>query len=329
MKRKLSSSIVVVAALGVTGGAMAPVPGEEDLMKEERRASPIKIELTVREGFASFANAEHPGNRIGYRFHEHVPLVLETDPTTPEQARVAEKESDEALKQFSTKPGLVVYEQEIRGERKWLDQTWTFHLAPVQDGIEMLWVVETEESELPFYYGVQQCFRMSGKSNQDWRREIAETPAFSEYDLWRSQEDSVQKTSLSWVLRGGQWQALPAVQDCVGSRTPLGVRIDDGRFQGSPPDAIGPYKAIVLDPVDGGLSTRADVTGRWVSGLFWERTSHLTNHHPADCLHAIVNVGGIPPGSRRVIRGKIYWLEGSLDDLLEHWREDFAGSSLE
>jgi len=36
-------------------------------------ASPIQIELFGE--FASFTNALHPGNRIGYRFHEHTPLV--------------------------------------------------------------------------------------------------------------------------------------------------------------------------------------------------------------------------------------------------------------
>jgi hypothetical protein len=49
----------------------------------------------------------------------------------------------------------------------------------------------------------------------------------------------------------------------------------------------------------------------------------VTDHHPADCLHAIVNIGDLPPHSRRVIRGKIYWFKGTKRDLLKQWRADF------
>ena len=60
-----------------------------------------------------------------------------------------------------------------------------------------------------------------------------------------------------------------------------------------------------------------------VCGICWERTSHVTNHHPADCLHAVVNIGNIPPFSRRAFRGKIYWFKGSKKDLAEHYASDF------
>ena len=52
----------------------------------------------------------------------------------------------------------------------------------------------------------------------------------------------------------------------------------------------------------------------------------LSDHHPADCLHAIVNIGGIAPHSHRVLRGKIYWLAGPGARFVEHWRKDFPGS---
>jgi len=69
---------------------------------------------------------------------------------------------------------------------------------------------------------------------------------------------------------------------------------------------------------------RNDLPETWVTGLYWQRTSHVTVHHPADCLHAIVNIGGIPPHSRRAIRGKIYWFAGDKRDLLKHFQCDFA-----
>ena len=50
---------------------------------------------------------------------------------------------------------------------------------------------------------------------------------------------------------------------------------------------------------------RTNLENARVAGLFWERTSHVTNHHPADCLHTVVNIGDIPPHGKRAVRGKI------------------------
>ena len=89
------------------------------------------------------------------------------------------------------------------------------------------------------------------------------------------------------------------------------------RSNGHPMDKIGPYEAEMLDPLDNGLITRVDKNEKWVCGIFWENTSHVTDHHPADCIHSIVNIGNIPPYSTRVIKGKIYWFEGIK---FENWR---------
>lgn len=71
------------------------------------------------------------------------------------------------------------------------------------------------------------------------------------------------------------------------------------------------------------LITRTNLEGTWISGIFWEGTSHLTNHHPADCLHTVVNIGGIPRHSKRAIRGKIYWFRGTKIDLAKRFQRDF------
>lgn len=71
------------------------------------------------------------------------------------------------------------------------------------------------------------------------------------------------------------------------------------------------------------LITRTNLEGTWISGIFWEGTSHLTNHHPADCLHTVVNIGCIPRHSKRAIRGKIYWFRGTKIDLAKRFQRDF------
>ena len=88
-------------------------------------------------------------------------------------------------------------------------------------------VVQTYEEGLPEYYGIQQCFRMSGHTNEEWRKRIANTPAFSEYDLW--EKDSLNRRSLTYILRDNKWEVLPALIETVGARTPLGMEIDNLR----------------------------------------------------------------------------------------------------
>jgi hypothetical protein len=201
-------------------------------------------------------------------------------------------------------------------------------MTPVQDGIEILMVIETFGEGLPEYYGVQQCFRMGGKTNAEWRREIANSPAFSEYDLWNSQSAAAEKKSLTYVLRGKQWHNLPAKEGTIGARTPTGIALDNLRTEGNPTSIVGPYEAAMLEPIDNGLITRMDLSESWVGGIVWQNASHVTNHHPADCLHSIVNIGNIPPFSKKAIGGKIYWFKGNKDSLYTHYKKDFLGESI-
>jgi hypothetical protein len=59
------------------------------------------------------------------------------------------------------------------------------------------------------------------------------------------------------------------------------------------------------------------------TGLYWERTAWVSNRHPADCVHAVVYLGPLPPGGSRTVHGKFYWIDGTKDDLLAAWQEDF------
>ena len=288
--------------------------------------SPITASLSESKDFATFANRLHTGNRIGYRFHEHTPMISGETPAGCSAAGIDPEAVAQSESSFARRPGVLKHSLTIARLRDWIPQRWTFYLSPVADGVDMLWVVETFETGLSQYYGVQQCFRMGGNSNQAWRRAIAETPAFSEFDLWDvTEKDAAAKTSLTYVLRKGTWMPLPAVRDTVGARTPLGLTADKERSGGDIDSMreVGPYHARMLEPIDNGLITRMDKDQTWVCGIYWQHTSHVTDHHPADCLHSIVNVGGIPPQSKRALRGKIYWFKGSLEDLAEHWRRDF------
>jgi len=289
---------------------------------QESDISPLKIEL-ARDNFVTISNVQHSGNSVGYRFHEHTPIMYGNVPLSEDIADIDKNAIIELIDNYQRNPNLFSYKHEIQKSEAWSRQDWTYHMLPVEDGIELLLIVKTYEEGLPEYYGVQQCFRMSGKTNETWRREIAQTPAFSEYDLWDNQKTNRSKQSLTYVLRNETWEALPAKESTVGSRTPTGMAVDYLRSAGNPSERIGPYDAEMLKSIDNGLITRVDKHGKWVCGINWENTSHVTDHHPADCIHSIINIGNIPPYSVKEIRGKIYWFQGTKEDLSNHYLNDF------
>ncbi len=272
--------------------------------------SPITISL-ARPNFITVLNNNHPGNRIGYRLHEHEPITYGQIPSTLQEANIDTLQINTILGKLKNDTTCFIYKLQVEKDEHWTKQTWTYYLKPVNDGIELYWLIQTYDKGLPEYHGVQQCFRLGGPSNKEWRREIANTPAFSEYELWKT--DSTR--SLSFVIRHDQCQQLPASSHTVGARTPLGIRIDNLRTNNNPMKYVGPYKAEMLAPIDNGLIFRSDTTNTWVCGIYWQNTSHVTNHHPADCLHTIVNIGNIPPISKRLLKGKIFWYKGDRSTL--------------
>jgi len=289
---------------------------------QETFVNPLKIEL-VRDNFATITNQLHPGNRVGYRFFEHNPIYYGNVPLSNEMANINRDEIEALIDSCSQRKDVFIYEHEISKSKEWHRQEWTYYMVPNGDGIEILLIVKTYEEGLPEYYGVQQCFRMGGETNENWRKEIAHTPAFSEYDLWNNQRSKNEKQSLTYIIRKNQWEALPAGDSAVGAETTLGIAVDHLRANGKLLKTVGPYEAKLMNPVDNALITRVDKMGKWVCGIHWEKTSHVTNHHPADCIHSIVNIGNIPPYSIRAIRGKIYWFEGSKQELYKKYIQDF------
>jgi hypothetical protein len=124
--------------------------------------------------FVTFMNRQHPNNRIGYRIFEHTPIVFGEAPQSIREAGIDLPQLAKLEKAFSERPEVMTVEHRITKEH-WIRQDWTFYLAPAHDGIDVLLVVDTFDEGLPSYYGIQQCFRMSGHTNALWRQKIAKT----------------------------------------------------------------------------------------------------------------------------------------------------------
>ena len=73
----------------------------------------------------------------------------------------------------------------------------------------------------------------------------------------------------------------------------------------------------------GGLILRESNDKEWVCGIAWEDFLSVQGHNPWQCMHLSVCVGPLAPDNSKSIRGKIYLMQGSKQDLLDRYREDF------
>ncbi len=195
---------------------------------------------------------------------------------------------------------------------------WLFE--PVADGIWITLQVEALTA-LSGVYGLQQCLRFTGAFNEYWRRRVAKSPFLSEFDL---QAMGQPGQTLTFSFQQDAWLAFP-VPYTVFPTTP----------------GLSLVNSNAASAIDHGLVLRQtldrQVTPHWywervargsawntiTAGMYWERTLLVSNRHPADCLHAVIDLAPLSAGQTRLIHGKFYCIEGTKDDLLETWRKDF------
>ena len=200
------------------------------------------------------------------------------------------------------------------------EQTLEWTLKPVSDGVWITLQVTTQ-TQLPGVYGLQQCLRFTGNNNEYWRRKVAHTPFLSEFDLQAFGEPNL---TLSYARQNDRWLVFPVPYTTLF--TPAGHSLpsmDSKQW------------------IDHGLVVRQTVDRKaapeWYweltapgadwntisAGMYWDRTLYVSNRHPADCLHAVVDFGPLEPCESHTLHGKFYWIEGDRDDLLAIWRKDF------
>jgi len=160
-------------------------------------------------------------------------------------------------------------------------------------------------------------------------------PELSEYDLWNRGEIR----NLSYVRQNDAWKADRPVHEFAEQNifdrarnfisndakennrscmsifyTPAGVSIAEKEEIAVKKESVIPHGLVVRESLD----------DKVISGMYWERTAKISNHHPADCLHSYVDLGPAFPDERNVVRGKIYYFDGTKEDLLKHWKRDFS-----
>lgn len=191
---------------------------------------------------------------------------------------------------------------------------------PVENGIT-IGLRAFALKRIPGIYCLPQCLRFTGRMNDPWRGTVANIPYLSELDM---QAMGHPNGTLSFSRQDGSWLAFPV------AHTRFATEATAGTPWVSEKDHIA-HGLMVRETVERAIAPRrywdyvAPETSwaRVSSGMYWERTAYFSTRHPADCLHAWVDVDPLEEEESREIQGKFYYLESSKEDLLARWRQDF------
>jgi hypothetical protein len=121
----------------------------------------------------------------------------------------------------------------------------------------------------------------------------------------------------TWIHAGGQWKRMSDSDRGGGKRElchyPItgGEPVHDGREWGGSGDVA-----------DIGLAAVVSEDGQHVFAIAWPNPRTILSNAFIPCVHA--DPAGIqcPPGTRVHVRGKVYLIEGQLDDLLNRVRRE-------
>lgn len=335
--------VVPLAGLGLALVAAAPA------------RAPLRV-LLEKSSVVTFVRMDDPSRYIGYRIVEGDPImtaqpVLGYDAMPRRQGAYPPPPlPDEAFAEAAIPRGeysqtwKAAYEDKTYFFRSGKDGTTYFRstvpqgtrvsvFKPVADGLDA-WMWLEPAAEIRGSYLVEQCLRMSGVGNTFKRRQSSFVPELSEYDLW----DRGDRRSLSFVRQGDSWTRVAPVlayaqQSEIKQAWEFISKYHDGKWTG---DEFPTSPGLTVDQVrtqipagrpqtPSGLIVRESVDGKTIAGMYWERAARVATHYPADCLHAAVDLGSAATGKPPVVRGKIYWFNGTKDDLLARWKQDFPG----
>jgi hypothetical protein len=197
------------------------------------------------------------------------------------------------------------------------ERSWRF--IPEDNGVRIWMTLQTQEP-LPGAYIVQQCLRFTGGIGYGFGRTVATVPFLSELLM---QALGNANGTLTWARTSSRWQPFPVPFTRYHTEAGSGVyensagKVDQGLIirESAPRDQA---------PASYWRSVAPDATWEtWSAGMYWQRAAAISNRHPADCLHVHVDCGPLEAGETRTVMGKFYWIEGTKEDLLDIWQQEF------
>ena len=121
------------------------------------------------------------------------------------------------------------------------------------------------------------------------------------------EDHSLERT---WVHTGGQWRKMAETDRGSGKRSLCHYPVESG-----PPVMDGEVWGGSKDVVDLPVVAVTSEDGKYVFALSWPRPRSILSNAELPCVHADPALLECPSGKVARIRGKLYLMEGSLDDL--------------
>lgn len=198
------------------------------------------------------------------------------------------------------------------------ERMWRF--VPDENGVRLWMTLKTNE-EVPGGFIVQQCLRLTSGIGFGFYRTVASAPFLSELLM---QALGNANGTITWGRSNNAWQQFPL--PFTRYHLPVGQGIyDDSSGQVDSGLIVRESASRAEAPASYWQSAAPEVDWEtWTAGLYWERSTYISNRHPADCLHIGVDFGPLKAGESRTVMGKFYWLEGTRDDLFTLWQKDFG-----
>jgi hypothetical protein len=130
----------------------------------------------------------------------------------------------------------------------------------------------------------------------------------------------------SYIVSDGKWVRMADTDRGRGRRELSHYPCVGGLELPENADATSWGRAAVTS--DFGLVAGVSPDGKHVLGLAWPQPKSILSNWLIPCFHADPLLPTCPAKERIAVRGRIYLLKGTLDDLLARYRADFADSIL-
>ncbi len=121
----------------------------------------------------------------------------------------------------------------------------------------------------------------------------------------------------TWIHTGGRWVRMADTDRGGGKRS-----LCHYPLQGGPPVHDGELWGGSSDIVDAPLAAVTGKDGKHVFAIAWPQPRSILSNADLPCVHADPRWPKCPPGRRVHLRGKLYLVEGTLDDVLRRVRRD-------
>lgn len=171
---------------------------------------------------------------------------------------------------------------------------------------------------------IDMLWRVQNLSEQEWKY-VAATPDFF---LVKAPDFTDPTLDRTYLRIGRKWVPLKQTDHSDGRWSTQWYVPKDSRpckLMGVKPhrkDSFG----LSRDEPDNGLVAIVSRDRRMVVGQAFEKVQYVCLNSPT-CVHPAAQFGDIAPGKEASIRGKFYFVHGSLDDLMLRYLEDFPSET--